>query len=92
MKEINGKELKMVSGGNLTTCILDFIRNLGTCSSSESGEWGSNSTIESPALGKGDRYGNALVTGGLMAMAMAVATISSVAAIGGVFSLFGNKQ
>lgn len=88
MKEINGEVLSKVSGGNLTSSILDFFRNWGADSNSEQGkqgEWVSNSTIESPALGKGDEYGKAIVA------VLAVAAVASVAVVGGIFSLFGRK-
>ncbi|MGU3521609.1 hypothetical protein ACLBW2_00685 [Enterobacteriaceae bacterium C23F] len=85
MKEINGEVLTKVSGGNLTSSILDFFRNWGADSNSEQGEWTSSSTVESPALGKGDEYGKAIVA------VLAVATVASAAIFGGIFSLFGRK-
>lgn len=83
MKEISDGMLNEVSGGNLTSSILDFIMNRGADSNSEQGEWHSNSTIESPALGKGEEYGKAIVVGGLTALA--VAGIAAATAFGGVF-------
>ncbi|SNY61437.1 hypothetical protein [Enterobacter sp. CC120223-11] len=89
MKEINGEVLSKVSGGNLTSCILDFIHNWVGGPNAEKGEWTSNSTIESPALGKGEEFGKAIVTGGLAVLA--VATGASFALFGGIFSLFNRK-
>ncbi|RWR02351.1 hypothetical protein ED28_08195 [[Pantoea] beijingensis] len=77
MKEIKGDVLKEISGGNLTTTILDYFRNWGSDNNSEHQEWHSGSTIESPALGKGDQYGKAIATG------LAAIAIFSISLVGG---------
>lgn len=75
MKEIKEQSLQEISGGSLTSDILNFFRHgiFGSDSGSEHKDWSSSSNIPSPAIGKGDEYGLALVTG-LVTIAAAVAT------------------
>ncbi|WP_435928701.1 bacteriocin [Dryocola sp. BD613] len=63
MKEIKDKMLKEISGGSLTSSILDYFRNPGSEDNMQTEEWHSSSTILSPALGRGEQYGTAIVTG-----------------------------
>jgi hypothetical protein len=79
MREIKGGSLKEISGGNFTTSILDYFRNLGSEENSGRQDWSSSSTIDSPAIGKGEQYGAAIV-GGFAAIA-----IFSIILAGGFF-------
>lgn len=75
MKEIKDENLQQVSGGSLTSDLLNFFRHgvWGSAPQQEHHDWTSGSTITSPAVGKGDEYGRAMVIG-LVTIAAIVAT------------------
>lgn len=77
MKEIKEHALKDISGGSMTSDLLNFFRHgiFGSDSAdgSEHQKWASSSTAPVQSAGKGEEYGLALVTG-LVAIAAVVAT------------------
>lgn len=83
MRNINNNEMDEVAGGSLTSDILDFIK--GSSSSENNKDWTSSSTIESPAIGQGDKFGKIIV--GALVFA---ATIFS-AGLGGIFGFIKNE-
>ncbi|MTH45709.1 hypothetical protein [Intestinirhabdus alba] len=77
MRNLNNEEINQISGGSLTSAILDYFRNLNSGGDSGKQDWQSSSTTPSPALGKGDQYGAAIVTG------LAVIALFSANLVGG---------
>ena len=83
MRNINNSEMEEVAGGSLTSDILDFFK--GSSSSENNKDWTSPSTIESPAIGQGDKFGKIVVG----ALVVAATLLSS--GISGIFSFMNNK-
>ncbi|HAT8013592.1 hypothetical protein K7R23_24525 [Citrobacter rodentium NBRC 105723 = DSM 16636] len=80
MHNLNKEEVHQVSGGGLTSDIINYFRNLNTDSETGKQEWQSVVTTPSPALQKGDQYGAAIVTG------LAAIALFSVRVVGGALS------
>ncbi|WP_147194239.1 hypothetical protein AAGQ96_01880 [Pantoea sp. MBD-2R] len=83
MRNIHKNEMEVVAGGSLTSDILDYFK--GSDSSENNKDWTSPSTVVSPAIGQGDKFGKVVV--GALVIA---ATIFS-AGLNGVFGLMTRK-
>ncbi|WP_034945852.1 hypothetical protein [Erwinia oleae] len=83
MKLLSKCDSKKVSGGNLSSDIMDALNPGRT--PSEKGDWTSPSTIDSPAIGQGDVFGKIFV--GVAAVAVSIFAVG----LGGIFSLFNRK-
>jgi len=77
VKEIKDHALNDISGGSLTSDLLNFFRHgifgSDSANNSEHQDWTPSATAPVQSIGKGDEYGLALVTG-LVTIAAAVAT------------------
>jgi len=61
MRELNNKEISNVSGGSLTSLILDFFKNLNGSSQEESTEWTRPENIPAANPISGQAFGMGIV-------------------------------
>jgi len=61
MRELNNKEISNVSGGSLTSLILDFFKNLNGSSQEESTEWTRPENIPAANTISGQAFGMGVV-------------------------------